>query len=875
MSKHHLIHTSCAKGINGDGGQTVFSHTHGFPKNIQMAMSGLYVYPRPRGMVLKEETVAKLPPIFTYRQISQDSCIIALNTMLTQDYRDGGRLGNYLCHIVVCRIKDLVVARPGGWKDVYPAEYFGGEPWGDPAKAAPPPGANSNQVPPLLPTPVLEPGSFIDEKVVQLFLSDESHSQSYLTMVAAMLQHKKDGKRVVICDTPENTRIWIAALHYALPRELALKVSFTTYEFSPQISESRICGVLPTGTDYSHEKTYANYIFDYQNGYIEPQDLVISDNLTMALQDVSSFGFDEDFRDFVIKNFDYPEADEDLYGGIYSLYTMFTKGPEELNIAAFKEATTIWSKYARDDKYGDLAAYLVANYKQLMQQNSEYSREMREYVLNSKTAAGRAYAKSLVIREIIELLDDINTTEEGFQKKLTWYRDMSRKNNINIFQELMAELTNNELDKILLGERSKQWKWTAAADFFINHVSENGLDNFSWKDSKGALSNEGRYIGHIISGQPDTETISAVMNLFIPNPLSLIDAANAITAFIRKRPDAESIKNRLWERITSHFADKYEGKAKGIYSGLIKFNQYDIAYDLYLEFLSRADSLGVAVKVFYDHITVAKDFSKYLLTHGENLCSAYYQVIRKICFTTRDKDYAKAALTLMLDHIREIKQPVVLPFLDELADYLVMDIPFGKLSRSNREYVKSLELFYYNNTGDKVLSAPLLQHVTAMILCEATTETKLGSLLQHILIYSGNRRISLENVHPLPEFMTQVAYGLITVAKDSEDLIKGYNLFAHSPSSAGCLVAALANRCIFEDNRNTGDYGYILFFLTFLFSLTEDGNEMFLAIAGEEFADVSDHLDDIEKAAAKAFGKNTPDWRVKWEAVKAGAKRKK
>ena len=303
------------KGVND--GQQVFSYDSQFTDSDNDEVKSLYSYKPPElepGVRMSEEIALTLPKSFIFRRFEDGRCSISLSTYLGRDYMgSAGRFGNHLSHVIITDENDFTS---------YPCEYYGGSALRDHMEFDE---VNNPNPPAFLPTPVLEKGYTVDVDSVIDFLSIGDRLEVYKNMLFAMLSFEKDKKRVVICDEQENIIMWIAALEYALPLKIALKINFTTYEYDPSLSASQICGVVPSGTRYTDESFRLNHVFDFfQNKYAE---FSKDDDFYDFIDTAFSLSFDsiQDFHSFILNGYSYEGADENWYSA-YALYSKMADG---------------------------------------------------------------------------------------------------------------------------------------------------------------------------------------------------------------------------------------------------------------------------------------------------------------------------------------------------------------------------------------------------------------------------------------------------------------------------------------------------------------------------------------------------------------------
>ena len=254
MSKHQIIYTSCRRGIDRiTDGQQVYSYDALFSESNSPEIHGLFSYTPPVGSAdMTDGLAAIMPQAFLYRRLRSGAGAVALNTYLGRDYTGpNARFGNHISHAVICDGPDFTV---------YPCELYGSTLFRDRLSSEE---VNSREKPPHLPAPELTPGDIVSVDSVTRFLSVPGRLETFKKMLRACIAGASDGKRLLICDLNENIINWIAALHYAFPLHLALTVSFTTYEYNPARSMSRICGIVPTREEPSGGYDAAHYVFDF------------------------------------------------------------------------------------------------------------------------------------------------------------------------------------------------------------------------------------------------------------------------------------------------------------------------------------------------------------------------------------------------------------------------------------------------------------------------------------------------------------------------------------------------------------------------------------------------------------------------------------
>ena len=370
MSKHQIIFTSCKRGISGTNeGLQVYSHSLNIIGSISDYAKNLLPYQPPalaNTEIMTEEKAKSMPRSFVYRRLSKQAGAIVLKTYIGREQLEPkGFIDNYISHGIIIEEDEL--------KD-YPAEYFGS---GMFKTRMEPEEISTPDTPFYLPTPELLKGQKVNLKSVVDFLDTDNRIGIFKPMLAAMLAYKTSRKPVIICDSPGNIIMWIAALHYALPLEIALTVNFSTYEQDPSRSESQICGVGP----YSPAK--GHFVFDFtQRSFpsIEADGSLLN---FIAASLVSSCENLQSFHKFIMEKSSYRNADEDYYDA-FALYTLLKDGLVDLPLDGFKGAVRMADKYGTNDTKMDVLSKIFADRKFSLTVYDEYALEIyKAYYLRS------------------------------------------------------------------------------------------------------------------------------------------------------------------------------------------------------------------------------------------------------------------------------------------------------------------------------------------------------------------------------------------------------------------------------------------------------------------------------------------------------------
>ena len=462
MSKHQIIYTSCKRGIEGTaGGEQIYSHDAAFRDSSSDQIRRLFTYkaPTPPGGVMTDEIAETMPQAFVYQRLSDTRCALVLKTYLGRDYMEGGRFNNHMSHVVLCEPSDLTD---------YPVRYYGSAMLRSRMK---PEEVRSSERPAFLETPDVMPGSAITPQRVMDFLCASDRLEVYKKMLAAMLAYGRERKRLVICDEPENSILWIAALQFSLPLEAALSVNFATYEYDPGLSAARICGVVPSGTSYQAEQAGKHFTFDLLHG-IMPD--IEADGEFFDLMDRGMFiSFEQiqAFHAFIRDKLTYTNADEE-YIRIYSLYWLFTDSLENIPIDAFKEAVQMANRYAGKQEQLELIDHLLREKGFPRSVPFPYAMEilgtMMAHIDDAAPAAQDAI-RSRIAQLFIAILSQ--TDRDTFPKHYAQMDQLCKQKGISIPDELAKEL-NRQMLRVEDMQYAEQWRWKALTDVLLDHIAD-------------------------------------------------------------------------------------------------------------------------------------------------------------------------------------------------------------------------------------------------------------------------------------------------------------------------------------------------------------------------------------------------------------------
>ena len=452
MSIHQIIYTSCAMGIEGGNGQQIFSYDRNMTNDVLIIMRGMLSYNKPR---LDYNDINNVPQAFTYRRLTNGMCAVSLGTYLGQDYV-GHRQGNFIVHAVAGDESNFTS---------YPCEYYGGKTLMSEA----PNEVRHNKKPKLLDEPKLRSGKCVNYKNIEAFLRTDNRNAMFSEILTALLKFGSAQKRVLICDNATNTILWIAALHYTLPIEIALNVSFTSYEYSPDLSMSRVCGVILQGTAYNRNDANKHFTFDFINNLF-PEGLLRSDESAVHFHDFmkNSLCNDRDslnrFHEFIRTKLTYRTADEEYYN-VYSLFRLFTEKLDNISLSILIDAVRAWEKYAIEDIRYEIVYRLLESCETILSAPEEYFNEAIDVIFANldsipvaKASQIQGIFKTLIADRVIAMLRS-ETNEQMFRVSYDKIFHQCHENRISLYKELKRDAYPEKLLAVLINSIDNDIGW--------------------------------------------------------------------------------------------------------------------------------------------------------------------------------------------------------------------------------------------------------------------------------------------------------------------------------------------------------------------------------------------------------------------------------
>lgn len=690
MGLHQIIYTSCMRGIQGvNDGQQVYSYDAGFQDAGSDGVKSLFSYQLPAlppGVVMTEELAPAMPRSFTYRKLPGGGCALALSTYLGRDYMGSdGRFGNHLSHVVTADHP----AELGG----YPCEFFGSPMLRDHMEYGE---VNNPERPDFLPEPVAEKGGVVDLDGVTEFLAEGERMDLFQDMLWAALSFDTARRRLVICDEPENIIRWIAAIEYVLPLEAAMDINFTTYDFDPALSSSRICGVRPEGTKYRPDARSQHFVFDFFDGTFarfDDKDQEFCQFVDTAL----SFSYEslQDFHRFLEEGYTYRGADLRLCAA-YRLYSLLSDGLAGMDAAGLSEALAFGQEFALPGERARIADSLLEQSQQLLGAEEAvflcgvgFLADQLDSLAEDRREQIRALAVDRVLDGFVQ-----SPGEEAFGRLYGQVEALCGRAGFSLSGALMAPAGR---DKLLAAmERDPElWKIGFIVGLAAAYAKERRLP-VSQLMPEAPL---GQTLCGLVrtvygaGGQNGFYLVTRILEAFDWDGDYLANMALNLEGVLLDLPGGGDEAQRLWRHFTGLL--EQSGQGEGACRVLADCGRFDQVYALCAQAMTRASGVEGARRVYKDYGELFRSDPQGSREYGPRLAQAYYR--RLSAFGGESALAAKADLLCgLLPRRQEFS------FLPALTEEVAEGLPLEKPSPQQERWIKEI---YGAYSRDKRVSA--------------------------------------------------------------------------------------------------------------------------------------------------------------------------
>jgi len=826
MSKHQIIFTSCKRGIaSANPGLQVYSYSANIRGSISDYAKNLLPYQAPPyGEAMTEEKAKTMPRAFVYRRLPKEVSAIVLKTYLGQEQIEPkGPFDNFISHGIIFDEHELTT---------YPAEYFGS---GMFKTRMEPEEANSPEIPPYLPEPVPIKGQKVTLENVITFIKADNRVGMFNKMLGAMLSYKSARNPVIICDSPGNTIMWIAALHYALPLEIALDINFSTYEHDPSRSGSQICGVYPP----SYSPAKGHLVFDFTRGSFPDIETGGSFFEFIGAGFTASYDSIQDFHKFIIDKLTYRNANEEYYDA-YALYNLLKNGLANLSLKDFKSALRMADTYASTDVKMEVISKIFADRDFLISTSDEYALEIFKALLDKYPRVDPAtqdYIKNLIGEKIIRAFIAPSTSKDSFTRLHAGLYSMSRAKGISISAELM---TNSKGLLVYTKNNPEEWRW----DFLVDNLCDY-IDALSIPVEHLSMDHKtGRFMGDIIATRLESAPhngfalIARILSEFSSDWSYLANLALNLEGVILDV--SETLISKHWALAYDLFAATQPGNLSNIYKLFLSIDREDQVFEMFCVFMGKAGNVKAASELFQGQIGLRH--GQYLQEYLLQIYGQYYNYLKS--------QKESAAASAKRDLLRQIAQEnITIDFSIELTNEILNDIPFGALSKDNEKLIPTL-LDYFRGQRAENMPGRLVLLATGMMLGNVRSAYELENAVGTVKRIAARDTIDLTGLSASDgdKFIGWVAPALFACSKSPEELLKSFEIFRHSKSSSGSFIETTAREAM---RASKGDYSGMMTFLGFLFKV---GNVDDRHNVGKVFCKLSrQRLEDLNEAVLHRF----------------------
>ena len=812
MAKHQVIYTSCMRGIDGvNDGQQIFSYDESFRECKTDEVKGLFTYQvpaLPAGVLMSEEIAKTMPVSFMYRALKSGDVSLTLSTYLGRDYMgSAGRFGNHLSHSIVCDFNDF---------DVYPCEMYASTALRSYMEYEE---VNNPETPDYLPEPELIRGYVIEPDAIVEFLGINDNLEYYKKMLIAMLKFQTEKKRIVICDEPDNIIKWIAALHYALPLDIAKKVNFTTYEFDPELSSSQICGVISEGTRYNaynYASSNRPYVFDFINNQFTD---VETDNTFLNFIDMAmSFSYESlvDFQNFGWYKTTYRECNEQ-YCASYYLYTLLSDGISELSIEEFRAITNFADEFLDDEVKQELVYKLVGERDVINQLDNSYAMTVLGYLLKSLDVLDmnqQLSIKQMVVDRLIYTLSMDGIEENEFLSMYDSIDEMARSIYLSIPAELMKEHNRGALFN-LMSYNVALWKVCFIVCIISDYVKDTKVSTEElYPDCAiGALYYGVVKLVYETGNMNGREVVEKILNSFQDNSDYYVNMTLNIEGFLNDLGLSTTEIEYLWSYFAKNVSKMDASDIYSINRCLSEYERYDEMYMLYQRTIQSLLEFGEIRDYFIDYWNRWFKNSAYGQAYAVAALKDYEGIYEKKISTIAEKErfsYATEILSIATKmHIKD-------DYVDSLCQAVCEYIPLEKLSDDNKKIIA--DIYGYNKTIlQKEISGKLLLFVIAIKLNKITSKSNIHDVADSINEISQGAKFSGMDEGKIKDYFDWAFEEASRYHLTSDHLTDIFEMFQFGKISQGLFMEYWC-KVTYKHSKGDKDYEDFAEFLAFMFA---------------------------------------------------------
>ncbi|MDR1542720.1 MAG: hypothetical protein LBU32_33050 [Clostridiales bacterium] len=763
MSTDQVIYTSCKRGRDGvSDGQQIYSYSAGFSDAGNDEVRMQFGYPKPNYPgEITEELIAGYPKRFQYKRLSDGRACFALGTYLGRDYMgSAGRLGNFLCHVVICGSDDI---------DFYPIELYKNGMLRERMEFNE---VNNPQKPDYLPKLELEPGFVVSKNSIIEFLGYEGNLDTFKTMLRCFLAYARSGKRVVICDDPDNIAMWIGALSYVFPLSASLGIPFSTYEYDPEYTISRVLGVIPEYTAYACDMTSKNhYVFDKYSGYSADVDLVpCAESYINFIELGMSLAYEaiESFNEFISERFECLGTDERWYSA-YALYSLILDGVESATDESIALASSLVMEVGNSKSKFEFAS-AIAEDKGLTSLSSDklmfVARKAFDLYDYLSSESLRKLINAIINGLIIEFSKSAQDQFESFREDAS---QMLSKVNIKINSEFMASGVSEKFIQAAK-QGNKSWKWSFAASTIYGYAKEKKLPVAEMHPDRptGALLAE---LVAMVFKADYAEARKMILDIIDSRGYKyedIIDLAYNFEGLLLELPGSRGLIAELWRHATKS-ALRTGANPLRIADMFLYYERFELVIGLFEDVLAGSSNAS-AMRIMLDNFLSIKKTS-FVEENRSKLLALYYESLSRLPLSETAKAYRELLY-------RMIKNSLVEPFSLQVIERVISSFPYSKLSQEEVSLLCDASR-YVTSTLHKSMPQKMVHLVVGRMFAEADNVHSLNAAIKNSKDILADNPFDLSKLSDknLDEYLGWILEGIVVSSRSHTDLLDSFDIF--------------------------------------------------------------------------------------------------
>lgn len=672
MSLHQIIYTEKKSGLYGKEEYGILSSDRSFycPEEKIRCISS---YKAPDIAEAPEEyTKGCMPVMYSYRPL-EDGKLYAFTRGAYLGHSTLGRDENAICHTITAEKEDILLR---------PAEYIASPSFVtnvDGEAVSTPYGTQ------YLPAPSLQMGESITVNRVMKFLAQQGNKEIFANLLVAVLSKKESGKRVIICDEVENVPLWIAAVNYALPLDMARNLSFTTYAYDPKLCDTDIVGVLPVNTAFIKDTDYPDfYVFDLLGGsypefgregtgmakYLEFTEKVMLHDYRSA---EAFFDFCSSFRDM--------ESPTTALYGAYLYYTVTLDGITAATEDEFV-AISLFCNGHGDEGAAILLSELILNKTEaVLKFRPEYLMTLIGYIsshVKNASLAVNTKFRLICVDSVAVMLFARDMTSVRFMENYNELCRICKKTEIDLTGELMTEERRRNL---YIVANIKHLSWIT--EFLIKLVSEYIHTHKLGAEAVSVGSGVGNFAVDILTEAYNSgrggDAAECMLTEFSDTVPYFCESYNCV----KQAEDKAGCEDIAYEKFCTVSALKLYQKRTDLFDTLVNDEKEELVYGSFTSMLTVCPEKDL-VGFFAEHNKrYYAAYDEYRDTYFENAAELFYSLVKQ-----KNPGGIKQAEELLFEVL--LSNAYVIPSSDSITAGILARIDYKNPDKNDIRQINSL-----------------------------------------------------------------------------------------------------------------------------------------------------------------------------------------